>query len=94
MVGDVRENEEFKVGRVKLKGREDLAEMAAATKQILHVTLRRREECEARMSTVLLEDGDGGGGGEYRCIDGYVGVCLELPNGVRVVCKDIDEVKR
>ncbi|GMI44473.1 hypothetical protein TrCOL_g4356 [Triparma columacea] len=94
MVGDLRENEEFKVGRVKLKGREDLAEMAAATKQILHVTLRRREECEARMSTVLLKDGDGGGGGEYRCVDGYVGVCLELPNGVRVVCKDIDEVKR
>lgn len=94
MVGEVKSNSSFKVARIKLQGRSDLVSIASSTNQILHVTLRRRVECPARMSTSLLDDVDPPFGQPYICIDGYVGVCLKLPSGDRVVCKNMNEVRR
>ncbi|GMH48558.1 hypothetical protein TrRE_jg143, partial [Triparma retinervis] len=94
-VGDLRENDMYRVGRVRLEGRSDLVQIAAAVGQTLHVTLRRREGSEARGSVELLGAAEGAGEGKYKTVEGYVGVCLEMPDGGgRVVCRDMEEVER
>jgi len=91
VVGDVRENDEYRVGRVSFKDRQDLTQLATELGQKLHVTLGRREDVEARGSVELLDDGVMEGA---KRVEGYVGVCLELPNGVRTVCKNREEIQR